>query len=150
MNEATDNATLDDLRGWLKPLARLIPLENVIHDRESKNNEDGSEGWRFSFYTGRYAYRISVRTAGPQRRSYLGAIMSTRKPRAGEDHTRGRDLHDGRLTLGGWQNILSDIVAMEVVPLDIADVGMQRPTPEVGPVVDETPATVPDQEPARA
>ncbi len=138
---STDDATMDNLRAWIKPLARFIPLDRVIHDIESESNEGGSESWRFNIYTDRYAYRISARTAGPQRRSYLGAIMSTRKPRAGEDHSRGNDLHDGRLTLDTWRNILSDIVGIEIVPLDIA---------AAGAVIDETPASEPVQEAARA
>lgn len=46
---------------------------------------------------------------------YLGCIASSRKPRAGEKHTRGNDLADGPLTEETWRRILADIVSYEMV-----------------------------------
>ena len=55
------------------------------------------------------------------------------------DRERARmahDLHDGPLTLDTWHNILSDIVANEIVPLNVA---------EVDAVAEDTPTTVLEQ-----
>jgi hypothetical protein len=46
---------------------------------------------------------------------YLGCTASCRKPRAGEDWTRGSDLADGPLTEAIWRRILADIVSYEMV-----------------------------------
>lgn len=46
---------------------------------------------------------------------YLGCIASSRKPRAGEEHVRGRDLVDGPLSPETWHSILADIVSYEMV-----------------------------------
>ena len=48
---------------------------------------------------------------------YLGCIAKTRKPRAGEDWTRGRDLADGPFSRETWNKILVDIVAYETVKI---------------------------------
>ncbi|MEE8114809.1 MAG: hypothetical protein V3T23_10710, partial [Nitrososphaerales archaeon] len=52
-------------------------------------------------------------------RTYLGCTASSRKPRAGEDWTRGSDLADGDLSLETWNKILGDIVAYELVRVHI-------------------------------
>jgi hypothetical protein len=55
-------------------------------------------------------------------RSYLGCVASARKPRAGEDWTRGNDLADGELNPETWHRILADIVSYEIVKVHrIAD-----------------------------
>ncbi len=46
---------------------------------------------------------------------YLGCTVSSRKPRAGEGWTRGRDLADGLLNEDTWRRILADIVSYEIV-----------------------------------
>jgi hypothetical protein len=51
----------------------------------------------------------------PIRWGYLGCIADTRKPRAGEDWNRGRDLADGNYSKRTWQEIKDDILAYELV-----------------------------------
>ena len=46
--------------------------------------------------------------------SYLGCTASTRKPRPGEDWTRGSDLADGKFNTETWNRILRDIIAYEL------------------------------------
>jgi hypothetical protein len=48
---------------------------------------------------------------------YLGCVVSSRTPWAGEEHRRGADLHDGKLNRETWNTILGDIVAYEMVGL---------------------------------
>ena len=43
------------------------------------------------------------------------ASALTRKPRAGEDWNRGRDLADGSYTKETWDKIISNIVSYELV-----------------------------------
>lgn len=49
--------------------------------------------------------------------AYLGCVASCRKPRAGEDWTRGRDLADGDFCRETWFKILADIVSAESVAI---------------------------------
>lgn len=46
---------------------------------------------------------------------YLGCTVLTRKPRAGEDWNRGRDLSDGKYCYETWQEIKNDIITYELV-----------------------------------
>ena len=48
---------------------------------------------------------------------YLGCTYSSRRPRAGEDWTRGGDLVDGKFCEETWLKILSDIVGTELVKI---------------------------------
>lgn len=69
-------------------------------------------------YTDSNSYRIgatieefdSIRT-----KTYLGCISSSRKPRAGEDWSRGNDLADGKFDKDTWKQIVADIVSYELV-----------------------------------
>jgi hypothetical protein len=47
--------------------------------------------------------------------NYLGAVGGSRKPRAGENHTRGNDLADGPLDEKTWERIKNDIISFELV-----------------------------------
>jgi len=49
------------------------------------------------------------------RETYLGCIMSNRKPHAGEWWTRGRDLPDGKFNRETWERIKDDIIGKELV-----------------------------------
>ena len=46
---------------------------------------------------------------------YLGCTIQSRKPRAGEDWTRGNDLPDGKYNIDTWKTIVNAIVAHELV-----------------------------------
>ena len=47
--------------------------------------------------------------------TYLGCIVSRRKPRAGESWTRGSDLPDGKFKRETWESIKNAIVRFEFV-----------------------------------
>lgn len=49
---------------------------------------------------------------------YLGCMVTSRKPLAGETWTRGSDLADGKFGIETWTNILSDILSYELVPAE--------------------------------
>lgn len=51
------------------------------------------------------------------RENYLGCVVSSRKPRAGEDWTRGNDLSDGPYTYETWTKIKNAIIKYELVKI---------------------------------
>ena len=86
--------------------------------------EDGGEGdpegseyrLRVRLYTNDHVYAIVAHDRSKDN-GYLGCVASTRKPRAGEDWTRGNDLADGPFNRETWEKIKNDIIAYELVPL---------------------------------
>ena len=95
---------------WLRPLTRFGGQFEI---KEIQNNR-----LHLYLYTDKNKYSISIRFPTlDDNTSYIGCIMDSRKPRAGETWTRGRDLHDGKLTFETWVKIMADILAMEAVKL---------------------------------
>lgn len=88
--------------------------EDVKSDTESSADEERRYTCRL--YTNDYQYRLYA-VERIKDNGYLGCTMSTRKPRAGEDWTRGSDLPDGPFTEETWNRIVCAIVANELVPL---------------------------------
>ena len=101
--------TLKDLDKWIEALNRFGSNIEVTFDSRSS---DYFQHLRFRLYTDTNKYAFEAITG---ERSYLGCIASCRKPRAGEDWTRGRDLSDGNMSHETWVKILSDIVSYELV-----------------------------------
>lgn len=100
-----------DVKNWFE---RDIRYANWNRDVEVITESDVS--LEFRVYTDTNCYRVSakVREDGT---GYLGCIASARKPRAGEDWTRGNDLPDGPLSEETWRNILAAIVGYELVSI---------------------------------
>jgi len=69
-----------------------------------------------NLYTDRHKYNIKA-IEKKEGKNYLGCVADSRKPNAGETHTRGNDLMDGVLSIDTWHQILGDIVSYELVPL---------------------------------
>ena len=75
------------------------------------------------FFTERFEYTVAARPDAKTEKAeeydsgYLGAVVSSRKPRAGEDWTRGTDLADGSYSKETWQRIMADIIGHEMVRL---------------------------------
>jgi len=113
-------ATLKDLRSWMeRDLSRFGKLEDHIDEQdETRDPQIFDITWRFSIYTDNNRYSI-VAIERKLGRSYLGCVSSSRKPRAGEDWHRGRDLADGPLSEDTWQRILADIVSYEMVRVNL-------------------------------
>ena len=110
-------AEYPELLEWLKSISRYDKIEDFIMP-------DYKNGVRVSFYTKDHSYHIGVRKKGErdnldfngkEDNGYLGCTVQTRKPRAGEDWNRGNDLHDGDYSKETWQEIVSDILAYELV-----------------------------------
>ena len=104
--------TVDDVKVWFeRDLSRYASWANNVEIME------GSEPDRFDarFYTDIHSFHISARNPRDGDDGYLGCIAGCRKPRAGEDWTRGNDLADGPLSEQTWHRILGDIISYELV-----------------------------------
>jgi hypothetical protein len=83
----------------------------LVKDRSKELNE---KYWLTThFYTETHRYHISA-CLHKDDSTYLGAIASTRKPRAGEDWTRGNDLPDGDFSQETWNKIKNAIIRYEL------------------------------------
>ena len=74
--------------------------------------EHNKDSDRVYLYTDGHRYSIVATDT-----DYLGCQVSTRKPRPGEDWTRGNDLVDGKFSDDTWGKILRDIIAYELKTL---------------------------------
>lgn len=68
---------------------------------------------RLKLYSDVNQYLITAQCDGKD--GTLSADGSSRKPRAGEHHTRGSDLHYGPLSEDTWGQIKNDIISYELV-----------------------------------
>jgi hypothetical protein len=104
-------APITTLKNWFRK-----DLRYANWDRDVEILKDTETECSIRVYTDTHSYRIGamVREDGT---GYLGCEASTRKPRAGEDHTRGNDLPDGLFTRANWQSILGSIVGYELMKI---------------------------------
>ena len=92
---------------------------------ERPDVDDGKDDRRrYRIYTNDHFYAITavVKAGGG---TYLGCVASARKPRAGEEHTRGNDLPDGEFNYDTWLRIVHAIVGYELVPLKRSNPGVE-------------------------
>lgn len=108
-----------DIKGWLKEICRWGNAADFVQVLVDEG-ENGKEGYRAKVrcrvYTRDHIYGI-VAIDREKDGGYLGCTTSTRKPRAGEDWTRGNDLPDGPYDYKTWQKIKNAIVAYELVKI---------------------------------
>lgn len=111
-------ATMKDFEGWIeRDLSRFGETRNHVERVNSEGSKDGDEyeyKEKIRLYTETNSYSI-VAVEHSNDTGYLGCQASSRKPRAGEDWTRGRDLPDGPLNEETWHEILGAIVSYEMV-----------------------------------
>lgn len=110
--------------------SRFHRMDTVVHSTEDVAELSGGRR-RFRFYLYTSEYRFSISAIEKDEGGYLGCTMSNRKPRAGEEHTRGNDLHDGKLTRETWEGIKNDIISICLVPI----VEKQKPVADQVPSV---------------
>ena len=112
-----DGSTLFDRleRCWLPRLFRGRWDRFVERVDATSDEQEEHRGYRM--YTAEHRYTI-VAVVKQDGHTYLGCQASTRKPRAGEDHTRGNDLPDGGFNHDTWLKIVHAIVAYELVKLE--------------------------------
>ena len=104
-------------KNMLSTITRFISTESsVLKEEEGEGHGVGlfEHRGRYKFYTTDHAYHISVVERAQDDQGYLGCTCSNRKPQAGESHTRGRDLADGKLKMETWVRIMGDIISNAV------------------------------------
>ena len=109
--------TIDTFKEVLNTFGKFVDFDNNIElEGESNDPDIGERKLSLSIYTDQHKYSINaIETKTGE--GYLGCIASNRKPKAGENYTRGNDLADGPLSIDTWHQILGDIVSYELVPL---------------------------------
>ena len=111
-------ATVQHFRGWLTDLTRRYGADGIEVVSDSGNSHepgDARSGEQLTVRLYTDTNQFTIRAGADERGDYLGCTASTRKPRAGEDWTRGNDLSDGPLSLDTWHRVLADIVSYEMV-----------------------------------
>jgi len=94
-----------------------------------RDNEEDEDSGRIRIFMYSHTNKYTViATRDKSGKTYLGAGVSCRKPRAGEYWTRGSDLSDGTFSKDTWIKILGDIVGNELVkihevPVKLFDIG---------------------------
>lgn len=78
---------------------------------------DGIKGVRIKLFTEINEYSIVAYPPSKTYKGYMGCIGRSRKPRAGENWTRGNDLADGPCSRDTWIEIMQDIVGYELVKI---------------------------------
>ena len=114
-----------ELMEWLKEITRYPhdthKFVQIVEREGIGNPTDPDENFErvvLYIYTDSHYYSI-VAIDKVNDDGYLGCQASTRKPRAGEDWTRGNDLPDGPFNRETWQKIKDGIIAYELVELSI-------------------------------
>ena len=124
-----EEITLEKFEEWLK---EIIIGEGSIEKYVKKDVEGTSKPGktetrnRYTIYTEKYSYYITLveRLYKP---NYLGCTMSCRKPRAGENWTRGNDLPDGSISRKTWESIKNAIIKNELIQLE----PKRKPQPDI-------------------
>lgn len=98
--DAIKNENGKTLVEWLGKCKFFSPKKILVRTNEH-------DRFDINIFTTDHVYRL---TATP---TYLGCIASTRKPRPGEDWTRGNDLPDGKFTRDTFVSILGAILFYE-------------------------------------
>jgi len=111
----------ETLRGWLEELACWGKNKWLWQEEGEGDSINGAqERIGVHLYTDGHSYSI-LATA-----DYLGCTASTRKPRPGEQWTRGNHLADGKFSKVTWDRIIRDIVGYELKT--ISDYILNPPT----------------------
>jgi hypothetical protein len=103
---------------WLPEICRGDRVETFVQSSEA-DDVKGELRRGYRFFTADHSYHITA-TVREDGHTYFGCTASTRKPRAGEGHTRGNDLPDGKLTRETWDRIVRGILRYELVALYVA------------------------------
>jgi hypothetical protein len=106
----------EQLERWLKEISRWGRNDYFMQLMGETSSPD-EYLIMINFYTRDNLYRITAKDNKKEDRTYLGCTVSRRKPRAGEDWTRGSDLPDGAFTQETWDKIKNSIISYELVKI---------------------------------
>lgn len=112
----------DQFHRWVNSLVRFgkSPNDYILWKSDYFLSDQGSAKeykGHVIIYTRNYSYSITCRCKNNGTKGYIGCIVSARKPLAGEEHTRGKDLADGPFTLKTWNQIVREMLQYEMVRL---------------------------------
>lgn len=114
--------TMNDFDKWLEELVYPGEVEDLIEILYDAGEGDPENGYvlrkKVAFYTDEHKYFIMAMEE-EKGNGYLGCIVDSRKPRAGETWTRGNDLPDGKFTKETLEQIKDKIIAYELVQLSV-------------------------------
>jgi len=111
---STIEGDFPDLYKWVRSITRYNDFDKFVVVERDEPHE--SRSVRIKFWTSENEYSIRASLADAD---YLGCVVSARKPRTGEDWTRGNDLPDGRYCEETWLEIVYGILAYELSKTDI-------------------------------
>jgi len=103
-----------DYKKWLK---EIVPNKDGYLEFNEVVNSKGKTIREIVYiytYNNKYAIRVVWEDGKP---GNIGCSVSCRKPRAGEDWTRGNDLPDGPYSYKTWLKIKDAIIKYELVKL---------------------------------
>lgn len=113
--EKEPSYTIESLKESINLLIYPGEFEEFVHVLKEYQSK-GEQIVEYVLFTNEFKYKIFAieRDKGS---SYLSCQVSSRKPRPGEDWTRGNDLRDGELNLETWNKIIRDMINYEIVRL---------------------------------
>ncbi len=100
------NMKMNQLKTWIQEIKHGDFIDEKFIIKEDKNVIT------IKFYT--YNYEYIIKGKYDEKSDYLGCTLNCRKPRAGENWTRGSDLLDGPLDKYTWDKIKNAILASEL------------------------------------
>ena len=106
----------DQLIVWMNEMKHGY-RDSGIYMAEVIGDYSQRKGFKLKLFTESNEYTIVAYPPVDDYKGYLGAQGGSRKPRAGEDWTRGNDLADGDFSRETWIKILADIVGYELVKI---------------------------------
>lgn len=107
---------------WLKTVVRYGNVDSQVLIYWYCYDSCPENRFRCIFYTNNHKYSISGYVpieADKDNKGYLGCVASTRKPRPGEDWTRGNDLPDGNYSKQTFDKIVRGILGYEIKNLQL-------------------------------
>jgi len=105
---------LDDfpgLKDWLKEVSRYGKVENFVFISDYKKGEISLK----IFTKDHYYPIVAILPTTEKPNGYFGTFGHCRKPRAGEDWTRGNDLPDGSYSKETWDAFKDKLISYELV-----------------------------------
>lgn len=120
-SQANDLSKFDLLGSkWLPEICPFgYGLKTFIKNVDGQNDPDSCvRRQSYEIFTSDNVYHITaVERDLPNDHGYICCGVSRRMPWAGEDHTRGHDIHDGPFTRTTWDEIVRGIVRNELEQL---------------------------------
>ena len=107
---------VDAFLEWAEDLTRFKSRNTIMGRGIAKETEEGKLTYRNIFYTENFAYIFTI-TQREDKAAFFACGATARKPYAGEDWHRGRDICDGDFKRETWAEMKDNILAFELIQL---------------------------------